>query len=476
MLGSNQAQEQSADLTTLTLTEASEQIRERRVSPVALTRACLARIEKLNPTLNAFITVTAESALAEARASETEIQRGRWRGLLHGVPIALKDLFDTAGVRTTAASGVYKDRVPSEDAEVVRRLKSAGAVLLGKTNMHEFAYGGTSAVSFFGAVRNPWNTANIAGGSSGGSAVAVATGMCFGALGSDTAASIRQPASFCGVVGLKPTYGSVSTRGAIPLSWTFDHVGPIARNVADSAVLLHGIVGHDPLDLNSVAMPKPDYGAALRRKVSSLRVGVARAFFFADLDPEIDTAVADALRVLEKLTAGLRDVTLAAANLETMRAAVRSAEAYAYHAELVEKSPELYQPETLARLRADAGAKTTAYILARREVDRTRRASAAVFESVDVIVTPTVPVQPPLLADVGASVASSMALGARTIRNTSPFNVYGWPTISVPCGFTRSGLPIGLQIAAANGADATVLQVANAYEQVTDWHKRRPPT
>ena len=477
VLGSAGAAGQSStdDVTTLTLQEAADQLRTKRLSPVELTEACLARIQRLNPTLNAFITVTAESALASARTAESEIQQGRWRGPLHGVPIALKDLFDTAGVRTTAASAVFKDRIPTEDAEVVRRLKLAGAVLLGKTNMHEFAYGGTSAVSNFGAVHNPWNTAYIAGGSSGGSAAAVAAGLCYGAFGSDTAASIRQPAAFCGIVGLKPTYGLVSARGVIPLSWTFDHVGPLARTVADSALLLQAVAGYDALDVGSRAMPVRDYGAALRGKVSSVRVGVARTFFFADLDPEIDAAVADALRVLEKITAGLRDVTLAASTLEAVRSAVRSAEAYAYHAEFVEKTPELYQPETLTRLRADANAKTTAYILARREVERTRRTSGEVFNSVDVIVTPTVPVQPPLLADVDRDVATSMTLGGRTIRNTSPFNVYGWPTVSVPCGFTRAGLPIGLQISAPNGSDAAVLQVAHAYEQATDWHGRRPP-
>jgi aspartyl-tRNA(Asn)/glutamyl-tRNA(Gln) amidotransferase subunit A len=468
-------QSPSGDVTTLTLHEAADQLRRKRLSPVELTEACLARVQRLNPALNAFITVTADSALASARTAESEIQRGRWRGPLHGVPIALKDLFDTVGVRTTAASAVFKDRIPIEDAEVVRRLKLAGAVLLGKTNMHEFAYGGTSAVSNFGAVHNPWNAAHIAGGSSGGSAAAVAACMCYGAFGSDTAASIRQPATYCGIVGLKPTYGLVSTRGVIPLSWTFDHVGPLARTVADSAALLQVVASYDPLDVSSRPMSVPDYSVAIRGKVSAFRVGVARPFFFADLDPEIEAAVTDALRVLERITAGLRDVTLAASTLEGLRAAVRSAEAYAYHAELVEKSPELYQPETLVRLRADANTKTTAYVFGRREVDRLRRIGGDVFNTVDVIVTPTVVVQAPLLADVGKDVNTSIALGARTVRNTSPFNVYGWPTVSVPCGFTRAGLPIGLQISGPNGREATVLQLAHAYEQVTGWQRRRPP-
>src|SRR5579864_3792486 len=257
------------ELVDLNIRDASELVRQRKVSPVELTHACLAQIEKLNPALNAFITVTAESATAEARAAEAEIQRGKWRGPLHGIPIALKDLFDTAGVRTTAGSGVFKDRVPEQDAEVVRRLKSAGAVLLGKLNMHEFAYGGTSVATYFGAVHNPWNLDRIAGGSSGGSAAAVAAGLCYGALGSDTGGSVRQPAAYCGIAGLKPTYGRVSTRGAVPLSWSLDHVGPMCRTVGDVALLLQGIAGYDPEDSNSVDAPVPDYAQALRAKISA---------------------------------------------------------------------------------------------------------------------------------------------------------------------------------------------------------------
>jgi aspartyl-tRNA(Asn)/glutamyl-tRNA(Gln) amidotransferase subunit A len=467
-------QRADSDVTSLSIQEAAERVRRKSVSPVELTKACLARIERFNPALNAFITITAESALAEARVAESEIQRGRWRGPLHGIPLALKDLFDTAGVPTTAASGVFKDRVPTADAEVVRRLHAAGAVLLGKTNMHEFAFGGTSAVTYFGPVRNPWDPRYVAGGSSGGSASAVAAQFCYGALGSDTAASIRQPAAFCGIVGLKPTYGLVSTRGVIPLSWTFDHVGPMTRTVGDAAVMLQAIAGYDAADTASRRMPVPDYGAALRTRVSSLRLGVAREFFFASLDPEIEAAVNNALPVLQKLTAGLRDVTLPASTQEQLRAAVRAAEAYAYHAEYVGKTPQLYQPETLARLRTANEVTTAAYIQGRREVDLTRRTVEKIFETVDAIVTPTTAVGPPLLSDVLKDVNTSLTLTNPTIRNTSPFNVYGWPTISVPCGFTRAGLPIGLQISAPSEEDAVVLRLAHAYEQATGWHTRRP--
>jgi len=462
------------DITSLNLNEAAALVKQKKISPVDLTRACLARIEALNPVLNAFITVTAESALAEARGAESEVQRGEWRGPLHGIPIALKDLFDTVGVKTTAGSALFKDRVPKDDAEVVRRLKAAGAVLVGKTNMHEFAYGSSSLVTYFGGVHNPWKPDHIAGGSSGGSAAAVAAELCYGALGSDTGGSIRQPSGYCSIVGLKPSYGLVSNRGVIPLSWSLDHVGPLTRTVADSALMLQVIAGYDPQETASVQIDVSDYSAALRRRPSSLRIGVARDFFFAGLDPEIETAVSKALTVLETLTGGLRDVVISASTQERLRTAVRAAEAYAYHAEFMAKSPELYQPETLARIRTGADITTSAYIQARRELDQIRRTSGQVFQTVDAIVTPTALVPPPAIAEFNTDVSTSIEKQRRTMHNTSPFDAYGWPTISIPCGFTGSGLPIGLQISGPIGGEAAVLKLAHAYEQATDWHARRP--
>jgi aspartyl-tRNA(Asn)/glutamyl-tRNA(Gln) amidotransferase subunit A len=458
----------------LTISELSELIRTRKVSPVEVTRAILERIDELNPVLNAYITVTADVATKSAREAESEIQQKRWRGPLHGVPIAVKDLFNTAGVRTTAASALFKNRVPEQDAEVIRKLKTAGAVLVGKTNMHEFAFGGTSLVTYFGGVHNPWERGHIAGGSSGGSAAAVAAGLCYGALGSDTAGSIRQPAAYCGIVGLKPTYGLVSTRGVIPLSWSLDHVGPMARTVADAGLLLQAIAGYDPEDITSVRMDVPNYGTALRQRSTAVRLGVARDFFFEALDPEIQAATNEALSVLGKLTAGVTDVALSARGQEDLRSTVRAAEAYAYHAEFIAKSPELYQPETLSRLRPGADISTTAYIQARRQLDRTRRTVGEVFQSVDAIVTPTSPILPPATTEFTQDRNGSADFLVRNIQNTSPFNVYGWPTISIPCGFAASGLPIGLQISGPPGRDAVVLQVAHAYEQATQWHKRRP--
>src|SRR5437870_9745675 len=368
-----QSSAQSNDLSFLSISELSELIRARKISPVEITRTTLDRIEKLNPKLNAYITVTSDAAMKSAKEAEAEIQLKKWRGPLYGVPIAVKDLFDTAGVKTTAGSALFKDRVPTEDAEVIRKLKLAGAVLVGKTNMHEFAFGGTTLVTYFGSVHNPWKLDLIAGGSSGGSGAAVAAGLCFGALGSDTAGSIRNPAAYCGLVGLKPTYGLVSTRGVIPLSWSLDHVGPMTRTVVDTAILLQAIAGYDPEEITSVRMDVPNYTAALRARPTSVRVGVAHDFFFEGLEPEIETPTNQALSVLQKLTAGITEVTISARGQEDLRALVRAAEAYAYHAEFIRKSAELYQPETLGRLRAGANIGTVAYIQGRQQIERTRR-------------------------------------------------------------------------------------------------------
>jgi aspartyl-tRNA(Asn)/glutamyl-tRNA(Gln) amidotransferase subunit A len=362
-LGSTlQASPDRDSLAFLTISELSELIRTRKISPVEITRLMLQRIEKFNPVLNAYITVTSEQAMKSAQNAEKEIQQGKWRGPLHGVPVALKDLFDTAGVRTTAASALFKDRVPEEDAEVVRKLKAAGAVLLGKLNMHEFAFAGTSTVSYFGAVHNPWEPTYSTGGSSGGSAAAAAAGLCFGALGSDTGGSIRQPAAYCGIVGLKPTYGLVSTRGVIPLSWSLDHVGPMTRTVADAAIMLQAIAGYDQQEITSQQMTVPNYTATLRSKTSSLRLGIPHEFFFESLDPEIEAITNEAVSLLRKLTASVKQVTVPLNNI-TDRTVIY-AEAYAYHAEFAAKMPDQYQPPTLAAIRSGADIRTRDYIMA----------------------------------------------------------------------------------------------------------------
>jgi aspartyl-tRNA(Asn)/glutamyl-tRNA(Gln) amidotransferase subunit A len=459
---------QTSDVNWLSLNEAAHLVREGRISPVELTQACLGRIQKFNPKLNAFITITAESALAQAREAETEIGRGKWRGPLHGIPIALKDLFDTAGVPTTAASGLFKDRIPGQDSEVVRRLKEAGAVLLGKLNMHEFAYGGSSVVSFFGPVRNPWSTDHMAGGSSGGSASAIAAGLCYAATGSDTGGSIREPSAYCGTVGLKPTYGRISTRGVIPLSWLYDHVGPMARSVTDAALMLQVLAGYDPEDSSSVDVPVPDYAGALNQ-TGSLRVGIPRAFFYEALHPEIEGAMNAAVSLIGKM-ASVREIEMPASNDTT----ILRAEAYAYHSENVKKHPELYQPETLKRIRAGEDVTTPAYIQARREVNQHRHTIGKVFETVDLLITPTTPVPPFTVSELLADMDNLRAKELQCLRNTRPFNILGLPTISVPCGFTKTGLPIGMQITGAPWAEGNVLRLGLAYEQQTEWHSRRP--
>jgi aspartyl-tRNA(Asn)/glutamyl-tRNA(Gln) amidotransferase subunit A len=452
-----------------TISELGQRLRRREISPVEITQGCLSSIEKLNPGLNAFITVMAESALAEARKAKVEILRGEWRGGLHGVPVALKDLIDTAGVRTTASSALYKDRVPSRDAEVVRRLRQAGAVIVGKNNLHEFAYGGSSLVSYFGDVHNPWDVGRVAGGSSGGSAAAVAAGLAYAAIGTDTAGSIREPAALCGCVGLKPTYGRVSSRGVIPLSSSLDHVGPLAATVEDAAVVLQAIAGYDAGDITSVDVSVADYVSALREGAKGMRVGVPRAHFFDELDAEVASAMEHALRGLQSLGAELREVEIEVPTDRT----VQAAESYAFHAENVAKSSELYQAETLRRIRTGETVSAGEYILRRRELEEARRSIRAVFADVDVLVTPTTPMAAPAIADLKANPDELRPAELRLLRNTRPFNVWGLPAISVPCGFTQSGLPIGMQIAGPHWREDLVLRVAHAYEQATAWHGRR---
>ncbi len=448
-----------------TIVELAPRLRRKEVSPVEVTRACLDRIERLNPALNAFITVSAELALEEARAAEIEIARGEWRGPLHGIPVALKDLIDTAGTRTTAASAVFEHRIPVEDAEVVRRLRRAGAVILGKNNLHEFAYGGSSLVSFFGDVHNPRNTAHIAGGSSGGSAGAVAAGLCYAAIGTDTAGSIREPAALCGCVGIKPTYGRVSARGVIPLSWSLDHVGPLAATVGDVAVVLQAIAGYDPLDVCSSDVPVSDYVSGLRDSTTNLHVGIPRAYFFDDLDDEVRTAVDAALVVIGTLVADVRDLRVEMSSDRT----VQAAESFAYHAENVVRTPELYQPETLRRIRSGANISAAEYIQRRRELDLERRLAREIFAHVDLLVTPAMPIPAPAIADLEKDPAALRPAELALLRNTRPFNVWGLPAVSVPCGFTKSGLPIGLQIAGPHWREDLVLRLAHAYESAVNF-------
>ena len=463
------AQSKTDDLTQLTIAEARKRIAARTLSPVDLTRAYLDRIEKLNPRVNAYITVTADAALAQARALEAEVAAGRSRGPLHGIPLALKDNIDTAGVLTTAASAVYAQRVPNADAPVVTKLRDAGAVLLGKLNMHEFAYGGTCVVSHYGPVHNPWNLDVVPGGSSGGSAAATAARLCAGALGTDTAASIRFPAACCGVVGLKATHGLASIRGIVPLSEMHDHVGPIAHSVEDCALIMDAISGFDPLDPVSIRVERAALAGSIGDSVGKLKIGVPRAPFFQGLDPEVASAVDQALDQLKRMTAASSDVALPDVGYAYT---VLGAETYEYHAKMVADPAKraLYSPITLMRIESGKGTSADDYIAARRRMTIARNTIADLFTNVDVLVTPTFMRTPPTIAASLASPPDESVM----IRNTLPFDVLGLPTISVPCGFTRAGLPIGVQITGPRLGEARVYALAHAYEQATDWHKREP--
>lgn len=455
------------DLTSLSVVEASQLLRSRALSPVELTKACLQKIEELNPRLNAFITVTSDTALALARQAEAEISAGYWRGPLHGIPISLKDLIDVAGVRTTGASGQLLDNVASEDAELVRRLRQAGAVFVGKTNLHEFAYGGSTLVSHFGLTRNPWDLARITGGSSGGAAAAVAAGLCHAAIGSDTAGSIRMPASLCGVVGMKPTYGAVSTRGVLSLSWSYDTLGPITRSAADAALVLEAIAGYDPEDPASLPLPAESFATGGKHDLSKVRVGLPKNFF-AELDPQVAAAVEVALKAIAGFTAGTEEVVVPI----DPDYSVHICEAYVYHAKWLAESPERYQAETLRRVRSGEKVTLADYILKRRQLDQHRRAAVALaFHSADIVVTPTAPILAPEIALLQQEPKELRRKETALLRNTRPFNLLGVPSVSVPCGFSSEGLPIGLQISARPGADALALAIAERYEEQAGWRR-----
>lgn len=460
------------DLTALSLSEAAAKIRSGAITSTQLTEACLARIAVYDPKLDAFITVMKDQALAQAKQLDAEAKAGKFRGPLHGVPIALKDNIDAAGARTTAASGVFEDRV-APDAPVVERLKAAGAVILGKTNLQEFAMG-IGESSYFGPARNPWNLAHNTGGSSSGSGAAVIAELCYGALGTDTAGSVRIPASFCGIVGLKPTYGLVPIRGIAPLTLSLDHCGPMTRTVEDAALMLNVMAGYDKLDITSVEHAAEDYVAAMRQPVAGFRLGKP-SYFFDHLDPEVSVAMNAALEVLAKLTKQTKEVSLPpfihVGNLGG------AGETWAYHEELYAKASTRYTPAIRRRLEAASKATLTPaeYIRSKWALELVRRTVDDAFVDFDLVVMPTERVLPPALNDLlKAARDGTTGATADTVANTQPFNVYGLPAITIPCGFSKSGLPIGLMIAGPRFSEGKILALAHAYEQATDWHRRRP--
>ena len=468
----------SDDLALRPVSELAPLIRAGKVSPVELTRQVLERIEALEPRLNAYITVLADAAMAEARVAERHIAQGSYRGPFHGIPVGLKDLLMTRGVRTTGGSAVLADYVPDEDATTVARLRTAGAIVTGKLNLHEFAYGVTNDNYTFGATHNPWQLGSIPGGSSGGSAAAVAAGECVAALGSDTGGSIRIPAALCGVVGLMPTYGRVSRYGALALSWSLDHVGPITRGVTDAALMLGVIAGYDPLDVSTQQLPVPDYTDEIADGVAGLRVGVPRNYFFERLHPDVKHHVEAAVRTLGELGAEVVEVDLPGVELSNVvEFTITLTEATSYHEHLLRDRADRYSPELRALLEAGEAISGPRYLKAQRLRTVIKQGFRAAMERVDLIATPTVPhptvpIGQPTVTLGGVEEAVIDCL----IRYTCPIDLSGQPAIALPCGFSKDGVPAAsLQLIGRPFDEATICRAALAYESATDWHTRHPP-
>jgi aspartyl-tRNA(Asn)/glutamyl-tRNA(Gln) amidotransferase subunit A len=465
------------ELTMLTLAEASEQIHRGLVTPTQLTVATLQKIAAQDARLNAYITVNGEYALSCAQQMDAEQKAGDLRGPLHGIPIALKDNIDAAGVPTTAASTVFRDQISQEDAEVTRRLKAAGAIIVGKLNLHEFAAGGTGHVSAFGATHNPWDLDRVTGGSSSGSGGAVAARLCFAALGTDTGGSIRIPSSWCGLVGLKPTYGLVSIRGIVPLIYSLDHCGPMVRTAEDAAIMLNVLAGYDPFDAASIDHPSEDYVAALEQPTHSFRLGAPEEFY-AGLDPDVESAMAEATQVLSTLTAGVvsRD------NLPPCGDFMHFlAETHCFHEKYFQEVPERYQPDTRNFLNSFAPVSAIEYIRARDQLTELRRVVDHAFNGFDLVILPTERILPFTIDEAISSSARAAQSGGIapqqmiTIANTYQFNMYGLPAVSIPCGYSGSGLPIGMTIAGPRFTEGKILALAAAFQKVTNWHQRCPP-
>jgi aspartyl-tRNA(Asn)/glutamyl-tRNA(Gln) amidotransferase subunit A len=454
------------NLTELSLSEASTQIAARTLSPVDLTQAYLDRIEELDPRLKAYITISSSQALDAAHQAETDIMTGGVRSPLHGIPIALKDVFETVSVLTTAGTPFCEDYVPEQNSYVAARLQKAGAILLGKLNMHEWAFGVINDNAHYGTTRNPWDMTRSTGGSSGGSGAALAAGMCAGSFGSDTRGSVRIPAALCGVVGLKPTYGRISLRGVLPLSHSLDHVGPMARTVKDCAMLLQATAGYDAKDPLSLDVPTRDYMEVFDGGIEGWRVGVAVDDYFSEASAEVRTLVEQATDVLKDLGAQVREVDMSFMRASRqMSRVILSSDAAALHQERVLNEPDRFAPDVLARLREGLQYTAADYSNARLTQAFLRQQLNALFEQFEILVTPTVPMIAPRFDKVDELNDARANLSAFT----APFNMVGVPAISIPCGFTPTGLPVGLQLVARMWDESRLLRAARAYEAATLW-------
>ncbi len=522
-------------LAALTLAEVSAMIHAGKVTPTELTMACLDRIAVYAPKLDCFITVMRDKALAQAALLDAEQKAGNFRGPLHGIPIALKDNIDTAGTLTTAGSGVFRDRVPTEDAPVVTRLVAAGTIIIGKTNLHEFAMGGGD-VSYFGPARNPWNLAHNTGGSSSGSGAAVAADLCFAALGTDTAGSVRMPSAYCADVGIKPTYGLVPIRGIAPLTATRDHCGPLVKRVEDAAMMLNVMAGYDKLDIFSVEHPKEDYVAGMKQPISGFRLGIPKgALEIPDnphayigpgsvkpASPEVIAIVRTAIDLLGTLTAGpAKLVDLPAPNFRSPSSdadghedkdghgthdgkdatptsatapgsgSMNGGETFAFHEDYFKEKADLYQPTTRKRLEQLALAHQTAedYVRQIEAMELLRRTIDDAFTDFDLVVMPTQKTEPPLLDDMirrnimnvegllppSATTPGAGGPGGGGISSVGAYDAYGIPSLSIPCGFTQDGLPVGLMICGPHFTESKIFALAAAYEKATEWHLKKPP-
>ena len=464
-----------SELAFLSIEQAARLLRRKEISPVDLVEASLARIERWNPAVNAFITVLAEPARHQARVAEREMRRGKLRGPLHGIPVSLKDLFWTRGIRTTAGSKILSDFVPTKDSAVAVALARAGTILLGKTNMHEFAYGITNESPHFGPVHNPWALDRVSGGSSGGSVAGVATGMGFASVGSDTGGSIRVPSALCGIVGLKPTFGLVSVEGTIPLAVSFDHAGPVARSVTDVCIMLEAIAGKYPK-----GETRPGYKTLRKSRPRRIRLGLPQHFYFERLDGEVRSLVEAAVKTLASaLRARVKEVPLARlAGAVDDATTLLVAEASYYHEShgyYPARAGE-YGDDVRGHLAWGHNLRAVDYLRGvemRREVEVDFQEA---FEQVDILVAPTTPIPAPRIgaSEVRLEGERESTVRAELLRLTRPANLAGLPAVSIPCGFTREGLPVGLQLIGPKWGEARLLAVALAYEEATEWHNRHP--
>jgi aspartyl-tRNA(Asn)/glutamyl-tRNA(Gln) amidotransferase subunit A len=458
------------DLTQLGLKDAAELIRQGDLSSYEITSAYLTRIKQLNEKINAFITINEDDVLRSARTADDELKAGHYRSKLHGIPIALKDVFETSGIKTTAGSELLAANIPTKNAYVVQQLADAGAIMLGKLNLHEWALGVTNVNPHFGAVINPWNAGHVPGGSSGGSAAAVASRLCLGSLGTDTGGSIRIPSSFCGTVGLKPTYGCVSLRGVIPLSWTLDHAGPISRTAEDAAILFETINGYDSLD--PVSTPRAPYARSdtLRPTVKKLRCLFLRNLF-EQVDEEVVKAVYAARSRLEELGAQVSEGNYPEVEDDLKwQGIVLLSDAAAYHKDHLRDNAAEIGADVLARLRMGETMSSIDVAVAHRNLVEARRSRVRMFDQADMLMLPATQSPAPPRAGL-----DPVAAARKFTKLTALFNFAGLPAISVPCGFTSSGLPIGMQLVAGPWKESTLLEAVLAYQSVTDWHKREPP-